>query len=112
MKHATVVKASLILSLAGIFLLFAILLFSDPEEIKISEAELSKFEDVRMEGYVHGIKKFGSVTIIELAEIKKIEVVVFDNRTLPEPNSTVIVSGEIREYKGRKQVIADSIRKI
>ena len=111
MNQATIMQVSLSFSFIGIFLLFAILLFSDPEEIRISEVEDSEFKDVKLKGYVNGIKKFDSVSIIELAEIKSVEVVVFDERILPEINDTATITGEVRDYKGRKQIIAHSIKK-
>ena len=110
MNQESIVAVSLSSSFIGLFLLFVVFLFTDPQELSVSEIADTEFKDVKIKGTVMGIKKFDATTILEVAEIKSVDVVVFDKRTLPQINETTTITGEVRDYKGRKQLIAESIK--
>ena len=58
------------------------------------------------------IKNFENIAIVEIAEIKTAKVVIFDKRMLKfKIGDNITVSGELKDYKGSKEVIAEKIRK-
>ena len=101
---------SLSVSFAGLFLLFAVLLFAEPQEAGISELQELESRDVRIRGTVTGVREFERMAILEVAEIRSVDVVVFGGRELPEAGRNVTITGELRDYEGKKQVIAEGIR--
>ena len=61
-------------------------------ELLKNGVEDSDFQDIKFRGCVNRIEKLDSASIIEFAEIKSIEVVVFDDRILPEINDTATIA--------------------
>lgn len=111
MDDLGIVKLSLIGSFFGLFLLFIAFLFIEPKETNISEIDNIEESDVRIEGQVIDIKNFGSTALIEIAEIKSINVVVFDKRMLKfTVGDTISVTGELKKYKGKTEIIAEKIK--
>ena len=107
---STIVKISLSVSFAGLFALFAVLLFAQPQEAAISEIHELQSRDVRIRGSVEAVREFGGLAILEVAEIKSVDVVVFDKMQLPQKGQNVTITGEVRDYEGKTQIVADSIR--
>jgi len=91
--------------------LFIVFTFAEAEEIGISAIETVEEKDVKIRGQVISIKNFDSVTIVEIAEIKSVNVVVFDKRMIEfEVDDMITVTGELRDYKGKPEIIAEKIR--
>lgn len=111
MKESTLVKLSLLCSLVGLMLLFVISLFADYEDVSISEIENSEFKDVRITGEIVSVRELDNLALMEVAEIKSVKVVVFDKRLLKHSvGDKVSVTGELMEYKGRPEIIAERIK--
>ncbi|MCK4521507.1 MAG: hypothetical protein KAU20_02955 [Nanoarchaeota archaeon] len=110
MKEKTLVKISLVCSLSGIFILFLLFSFIDVDERKInsiSEADLE--EDAKVTGVVMDIMELEDAVIIEVGQLNKINVIVFDSEVSVKKGDYVEVSGVIEEYKGKLEIIADRI---
>jgi len=111
MEEKTLVKLSLICGFFGLFLLFIAFIFVEAEEVGISGIEAIEEKDVKIRGEVISIKDFDSLTVVEIAEIKSVNVVVFDKRLIEfEVGDKITVSGELRDYKGEKEIIAENIK--
>ncbi|MAG16185.1 hypothetical protein CMO88_03940 [Candidatus Woesearchaeota archaeon] len=112
MNETSLVKLSLSLSFFGLFLLFVISLFVEAEEVKISELSNVEKNDVKISGQIIAIKKFDNLAIVEIAELKSVDVIVFDKKMLDfKVGNNIIVTGEVKDYKGKKEIIAERIRK-
>ena len=110
MKEKILVKISLVCSLLGIFILF--LLFGvigvDERTIdSISKADLEK--DIRINGVITNINDLNGTLIIEVSQLNKIDVVVFDSEVGVKKGDNVEISGVTEEYKGKLEIIADRI---
>ena len=113
MKESTLVKLSLLCSISGLLLLFIFSLFIDVQETNIVNLQDTTDKDVRIRGKIIGIKVFDNLALIEIAEIRSANVVVFDKRMLKYGiGDNISVSGELRDYKGKKEIIAERIRVI
>ncbi|MBS3132912.1 hypothetical protein J4470_02150 [Candidatus Woesearchaeota archaeon] len=111
MEEKTLTRLSLISGICGLFLLFIISLFIEAEEVGISELETVKDKDVNVKGKVVAIKKFDNFAVVEVAEVKSVDIVVFDKRMLNLiVGDNISVSGELRGYKGKKEIIAEDVR--
>jgi len=109
--NTALAKLSLIISFFGLFLLFIVSLFVEVEQTEIDELQNINGRDVRIKGEVIAINNFDKLAIVEVAEIKSVNVIVFDKRLLDfEVGDNITVSGELRDYKGGKEVIAEKIR--
>jgi len=113
MNDFGIVKLSLIGSFFGLFLLFVAFLFIEPKETSISEIDNIEESDVRIRGKVIDIKNFDGISVIEIAEIKSVNVVVFDKRMLKfSVGDNVTVTGQRKEYKGKTEIIVEKILKL
>lgn len=111
MNEKLVVKLSLGCGAFGLLLLFFVSGFIEAEKVGISELESAENEDVLVEGAVISVKSFDGLAVVEVAEIKSVGVVVFDRDMLKfEVGDKVAVSGELRDYKGKKEIVAEKIR--
>ncbi len=111
MDDKLIVKLSLCCSIFGLALLFIISFFMEAEEVPISGFENSEAKDVLIRGQVVSVKDFGNIAVVEVAEVKSVDVVVFDRNMLAFAiGDNVSVTGELREYKGKMEIVAGKIR--
>ena len=111
MKERTLVKLSLLCSLIGLTLLFVISLFTDYQDVSISEIENSEHKDVRIAGEIISVKDFDGLAVMEVGAIKSVNVVVFDKRLLKfAVGDSVSITGELMDYKGKPEIIAEEIK--
>ncbi len=111
MDDRLVAKLSLCCSVFGLLLLFIASGFVEAEKVGISELENAEAKDVLIRGQVVSVRDFGNLAVVEVAEIKSVGVVVFDMRMLKfRVGDNVSVSGELRDYKGRKEIVAGRIK--
>ncbi len=114
MKEKTLLRIALISGIIGIVILF---LISDNLEIneknidKINKANVE--EDVKLIGTISKITQLEKVAFIELKQPATMTVIVFKdknkNLTLDKGDNVEII-GEIEEYNGELEVIAQRIR--
>lgn len=114
MKEKTLLKIALISGIIGLVILF---LVSDNLEIK--EKDIDKInkanveEDVKLIGTISKMTQLEKVAFIELQQPATMTVIVFKaknkNLSLYEGDNIEII-GEIDEYEGELEVIAQRIR--
>jgi len=113
MDDKLLTKLALTCSIFGLLFLFITSLYINPKQITIADLENTKEKDVLIRGRVTSIKNFESIALVEIAELKTANVVVFDKRLLKfGVGDNISVSGELRDYKGKKEVVAEKIRKL
>lgn len=111
MNDKVIAKLSLCCSAFGLLLLFVISIFMEAEDVPISGIEASEAKDVLVTGQVISVKMHDNLAVVEVAEVKSVEVVVFDRRMLGFGiGDNVSVSGELRDYKGKREIVAEKIR--
>ena len=112
MKETTLLKIALICSLAGLISLY---LISTKIEVKDYKPILNKNigEDVRLLGTITKISDKGSVVFVEVNQQSPITVVMFtdDNVNLKNGDEVEVI-GEVQEYNGKSEIIAQKIRVI
>lgn len=113
MNDKLIARISLGCSVFGLLMLFAASSFIEAEETGISELENTKNKDVLVKGRVLSVKNFDNLAVVEVAEIKSVSVVVFDRKMLKfGVGDNISASGELREYKGKKEIVAEKITRI
>ncbi|MEA3430820.1 MAG: OB-fold nucleic acid binding domain-containing protein [Nanoarchaeota archaeon] len=112
MKEKTLLKVSLIITLAGITILFIMSQSLDINEKIISTDNIGK--DVKITGLVTRITDKENVMFIEISKPDKINACIFKNKINNidiKVNDKVTVEGEIEEYKGNLELIINKIKK-
>ncbi len=111
MNDRLIARMSLGCSVFGLLLLFIAYQFIEAKDVDISELESAENGDVLVKGAVLSVRDFGSVAVVEVAEIKSVEVVVFDRKMLKfGVGDNLTVTGELRDYKGKKEIVAEKIK--
>ena len=113
MKESILLKIALICSLIGLIVLYFV---SSKIEIKDYKPILNKNigEDVKLNGIVTKVTDRGGVVFIEVSHQSPITVILFsseDNLKLKNGDNVEVV-GEVQEYKGKNEIIAEKIRVI
>ena len=116
MKEKTLLKTALIVSLAGLLVLYII---SDNIEIKQASIEKitldNKDEMVKVKGIVSRLTDTEKVTIMEITQPTEITVVLFkdNNQSMPirEGNEVEII-GKVDEYNNKLEIVAQRARVI
>lgn len=113
MKETALLKIALICSLIGLIILYFI---STKIEVKDYKPILNKNigEDVKLKGTVTKISDKGDVVFIEVNQQSPITVVLFsdDDDLKLKKGDNVEVIGEVQEYNGKSEIIAQKIRVI
>jgi DNA/RNA endonuclease YhcR with UshA esterase domain len=110
MKESLLLKISLISALVGIILL---LIFS--RTIKVNESVISEIDQndadstIRINGVVTDIQIRNSTTIINVAQLDKMGVFVFNSNLSLIKGDYIEVTGKMQEYNGKTSLIADKI---
>lgn len=110
MKEKTLLKISLISSLMGILLLLII-----SNKLEVNEKIISNIDEtdigsnLRISGVITNVKNIGSVMLIDIAQLEKMKVVVFNSNITLNKGDYVEITGKIEEYKGSTELIADKI---
>jgi DNA/RNA endonuclease YhcR with UshA esterase domain len=110
MQEKNLLKLALIFSLIGILLLFFISSKLEVDDKIISQLDENDIDsNVRLDGVVTDFKNKGSVILIDVAQLEKIQVVVFNSNFTLNKGDSVEIIGKIGEYEGNNQIIADKI---
>ena len=114
MKETTLLKTALICSLVGLIALYFISTKAEIGEYKPNPINKNIGEDVKLTGTITRISQKENVAFIELSHQSPITVVFFkENTNMNLKNGDGIeVIGEVQEYKGKNEVIAQKIRVI
>ena len=114
MKESTLLKVALACSLAGLALLYIVssnIEFKDYEPIKLDS---SLGEDVKLLGTITKITQKDDVAIIEVEHQNVITIILFtdDKNLILAKGDNVEVLGQVQEYKGKNEIIAQKLRLI
>lgn len=114
MKEKTLLKIALTCSIIGIVFLFVIF-----NNIDVKHSDISKIQDeedigniVKIYGKVIRASDTGKVLFLEIGQekIERIDVVVFKEEDINiSEGEHVEIIGEVEEYKGKKEIIANKV---
>lgn len=114
MKDSTLIKLCLSISIIGL-----ILLSLYAETVEASKIELSKIEEhlgktITTSGTVKKITEKEGVSFIKISDnSSKTTIVIFDPPKLNiSQNDQIIVTGQVKIYKSKLEIIAERIDKI
>ncbi len=106
LKDRTILRIALITTIIGLASLFAIMFFRTEELISITDIDSHKDERVSLEGHIINVSHRNNNTRFILLQECGVEVMVFNEYVNA---SSVIVTGKVQEYDGKKSIIADRI---
>lgn len=110
MQEKTLLKLSLITSIAGISLLFFISVNAD-DEAQFQLLDEGDFTVV--EGEIVKSGTSGNITFLEVKPTRTVKAVVFDKDYLElEEGETIELRGTVEKYKGEKELIVEEMRRI
>ena len=113
MKENTLLKIALICSLIGLIALYFISTKIEVKDYKPNLVNENIGDDVKLNGIVTKISDRGSVVFIEVSQQNPVAVVLFTDDDINLKNGdTVEVIGEVQEYNGKNEIIAQKIRVI
>lgn len=111
MKDSTLLFAAVITGMIGIIGLYFLSDHLELEYSSISEIkEMEDYDIVRVNGTISRVFQKGNFTMITLSRTEFIKVVVFENITVNKGEKLEVV-GQVKDYKGEKEVIAEKISK-
>jgi hypothetical protein len=109
MDESFLLKLALATSAIGICALLVMLRFENIEASSIGSAKLeSEDTTVKISGVVSRVSPSGNLTVITLRREESVEVVAFGSFNLSK-GAEVSVEGRVRDYKGRKEILAEKI---
>ena len=114
MKENTLLKIALICSLMGLIILYFISAKIEIKDYKPNLVNENIGDDVRLEGIVTKISDKGSVVFVEVSQQSPVTVVLFtdeDNVNLKNGDEVEVI-GEVQEYNGKNEIIAQKVRVI
>ncbi|OGM02216.1 hypothetical protein A3K72_00930 [Candidatus Woesearchaeota archaeon RBG_13_36_6] len=111
MKERSLLKIALASSLIGLLVLFFVSSKLEIEENSIKELDnLNLDQDIRVKGVVSSVKDTGSIMILDIAQPQTINVMLFkDGNISISKGDFVELNGELKEYNGKKEIIANQI---
>lgn len=114
MKEKTLLRIALMCMITGMMGLFFI-----SENIEIDSLDLSRIDEtktgeyVKFIGRIEGVNQAEKVMFLEVGQekIETVSVILFLDSGLPlEKGDYVEIEGEIDEYDGEKEIIANKVR--
>ena len=110
MKEKALLRIAIFGSVFGVILLFFISTQVETKEIDINEIEeADNGESLRFKGVVTAVSDLNETKILTIAQLEKINVVVFNENSRFYKGDYVEIEGKIDEYNGDKNIIADKI---
>ncbi len=110
MKESSIMKIAMIFSLIG---LVALYLISGRIEVKDYTARINSNigDDVKLKGIVKSVRKSDSAAFMEIEQAVPSTVVLFGKGGLNLTEGDFVeVIGEIQEFEGKEEIIANRIR--
>ncbi|HLG25097.1 MAG TPA: OB-fold nucleic acid binding domain-containing protein [Candidatus Nanoarchaeia archaeon] len=113
MRENTLLKIALISSLAGLIILYFVSISLEVPTYSPVVTNKIIGQDVKLKGIVSSVSKSDNVVFIEVAQQNPIAAVAFSAENLKiSENDEIEILGNIQEYNGNLEVIADRIRVI
>ena len=114
MREKTLLKTALICSFIGLVILFFISDKISVDRVNISDLEKEELgRDINLIGKIEKVTNMDKVIFLEISELKteKVSVVLFKDRDLDLIEGNYVeINGEIDEYNGKREIIANSIK--
>ena len=114
MKEKTLLKIALICSLVGLAALFLASRNFDVRDYGNSPTQLNRNlgEEVKLKGTVDRITKKNDVIFIQVNQNNPVSVVLFKGNGALDLNQGdyIEILGTVRDYRGKNEIVADSIR--
>lgn len=114
MKENTILKIALVCSLLGLVILYFASAKIGLKEYKPNFLDKNVGDDVNLNGIVSKISDRGDVIFIEVSQQAPVTVVLFtdDDNIRLKNGDNIEVIGEVQQYNGKKEIIAEMIRVI
>ena len=114
MKESTLLKIALISSLVGLLVLYFISTKIEIKDYNPNKLNQNAGDDVKLTGIIAKISDKGDVIFIEVNQQNPITVVLFakDNDLILDNGDNIEVLGQVQEYNGKNEIIAQKIRKV
>lgn len=111
MKENTLLKIALISSLIGLIALYFISDKLDIKHYSLTKINSNVGDDVKLKGIVKNVRKSDKVTFIEVEQNVPSNIVVLGRENINITSGDFVeVIGEVQEYKGGEEIIANRIR--
>ena len=114
MKETTLLKTALACSLLGLVILYFISAKIDVKDYKPSQLNENVGDDVKLAGTITKITQGENAAFLEVNYQSPVIVVLFtgnENLSLKVDDSIEVI-GEVQEYRGKNEIIAQKIRVI
>ena len=108
MQEKTLLKLSLITSTAGICLLFFLSTQINNEEESFQLINNGDFTTIN--GRITEVNSRGNVTFLSIDQTKTITAIVFEDYVNFKKGDFVELRGNVKNYKGTKELIVEEIR--
>ncbi len=112
MKDRTLFIISFTVLIVGMIALSFISLGREEPEIMIKNLDQVGFDNVKVSGRVSDIIIRGDITYLTIEQPTELEGVAFDSVEGIQTGDTIIATGELQDFKGKKSLILDSIKKV
>lgn len=116
MKEKTLLKIALICSMVGMAALYLVSRNLDVRDYTSLPNRLNGNigDEVKLKGTVERITKRDDVVFVEVRENAPVSVVLFNGNHALNLNQGdfIEIIGQVRQYKGKNEIVADSIRVI
>lgn len=113
MKESTLLKIALACSFIGLFVLYFISTKIEVTNYKPNLLSANAGEDVKLIGTITKVTDREDVVFIEVSQQNSVAVVLFtDNDVKLSEGDNVEIFGEVQEYNGKEEIIAQKIKMI
>jgi len=110
MREKTLLKVALLCSVVGLAIIFFITGRVEVDEVIVQRID-NVGDDIKIVGEIQRISDAGSVMFINIERPEVVTVVVFTDRNISlATGQTIEVIGEIEEYEGELEILAERIR--
>jgi len=112
MEEKDLLRAAVVGAIIGLVSLFLLSTLSTIPSASINELTLNDLEKtVKIDGIVTNVLAKESITIVEIAQHNKMQLVVFDTDIKLQAGDQIQAIGTVEEYNGNLELIADQITK-
>ncbi|MBW3015257.1 OB-fold nucleic acid binding domain-containing protein [Candidatus Woesearchaeota archaeon] len=112
MKEKTLIKISIIITILGLGILFLIADNIEVTEDSITPNNIDR--DIKVSGVVNKVTDLGKVMFIDITEAKPCTILIFKKEYQAyqiKKGDSIIATGELEEYNGTLELIANDIVK-
>lgn len=111
MDDTTLLRISILVGIVGLCGLLLIVNNRSESLLSFSHIESQTDETVSIQGRVVTVRQIGNTTFLEVSFEDSASVVVFEPLDIQVGNQ-LLVEGTVEKYKGKKEIIAESIMRV